>query len=120
MAYYLLFIFMDPVSVLTVFFKVAMHLPSQQFVFKNKNIDAFSRTELIEIYRNNNLTYLFKKYNNIKEIEKLVPYLKNDKKNNDEKINFILLNRIGKTSQPNKYKISIKELKRKLKFFNQY
>ena len=43
---------MDPVSVLTVFFKVAMHLPSQQFVFKNKNIDAFSRTELIEIYRN--------------------------------------------------------------------
>ena len=52
MAYYLLFIFMDPVSVLTVFFKVAMHLPSQQFVFKNKNIDAFSRTELIEIYRN--------------------------------------------------------------------
>jgi len=48
----LLFIFMDPVSVLTVFFKVAMHLPSQQFVFKNKNIDDFSRTELIEIYRN--------------------------------------------------------------------
>ena len=43
---------MDPVSVLTVFFKVAMHLPSQQFVFKNKNIDDFSRTELIEIYRN--------------------------------------------------------------------
>ena len=52
MAYYLLFIFMDPVSVLTVFFKVAIHLPSQQFVFKNKNIDDFSRTELIEIYRN--------------------------------------------------------------------
>ena len=52
MACHLLFIFMDPVSVLTVFFKVAMHLPSQQFVFKNKNIDDFSRTELIEIYRN--------------------------------------------------------------------
>ena len=52
MAYYLLFIFMDPISVLTVFFKIAMHLPNQQFVFKNKNIDDFSRTELIEIYRN--------------------------------------------------------------------
>ena len=52
MACHLLFIFMDPVSVLTVFFKVAMHLPSQQFVFKDKNIDDFSRTELIEIYRN--------------------------------------------------------------------
>ena len=52
MAYYLLFIFMDPVSVLTVFFKVAMHLPNQQFLLKNKNIENFSRTELIEIYRN--------------------------------------------------------------------
>ncbi len=43
---------MDPVSVLTVFFKVAMHLPNQQFLLKNKNIENFSRTELIEIYRN--------------------------------------------------------------------
>tara|TARA_A100001015_G_scaffold293950_1_gene371171 strand:- start:587 stop:1699 length:1113 start_codon:yes stop_codon:yes gene_type:complete len=76
--------------------------------------------DLTEIYRNNNLTYLLKKYKSAKEIKKLIPYLKNDKKNDDEKINFILLNRIGKTSQPNKYKISVKELKRKLKFFNQY
>ena len=43
---------MDPVSVLTVFFKLAMHLPNQQFLLKNKNIENFSRTELIEIYRN--------------------------------------------------------------------
>ena len=34
----------------------------------------------------------------------------NDKKNNDSKINFILLKKIGKTTQPNKYKMSIKEL----------
>ena len=44
-----------------------------------------------------------------------MPYLKNDKKNNDEKINFILLNRIGKTTMPNKYKISINELKKNIK-----
>ena len=75
---------------------------------------------LTEIYKNNNLTYLLKKYNDTKEIKKLIPYLKNDKKNDDEKINFILLNRIGKTAQPNKYKISVKELKHKLNFFNQY
>ena len=43
---------MDPVSVLTVFFKLAMHLPNQQFLLKNKNIENSSRTELIEIYRN--------------------------------------------------------------------
>ena len=52
MAYYLLFLIMDPVSVLTVFFKVAMHLPNKQFVFKNKNIEDLTRTELIEVYRN--------------------------------------------------------------------
>ena len=55
-----------------------------------------------------------------KDIKKLIPYLKNDKKNDDEKINFILLNKIGKTTQPNKHKISVKELKNKIKFFNQY
>ncbi len=43
---------MDPVSLLTVFFKVAMHLPNQQFITKNKDIENFSRTELIEVYRN--------------------------------------------------------------------
>ena len=42
------------------------------------------------------------------------------KKNDDEKINFILLSKIGKTTQPNKHKISVKELKNKIKFFNQY
>ena len=52
MAYYLLFLIMDPVSVLTVFLKVAMHLPNKQFVFKNKNIEDLTRTELIEFYRN--------------------------------------------------------------------
>ena len=76
--------------------------------------------DLIEIYSANNLKYTFKKYKNIKEIKSLIPYLKNDKKNNDEKINFILLNKIGKTTMPNKYKISINELKKHVKLFTQY
>jgi len=53
-------------------------------------------------------------------LDKLIPYLKNDKKNNDEKINFILLNKIGKTTMPNKYKISINELKKNIRSFIQY
>ena len=48
----------------------------------------------MEIYTANNLSYSFNKYINTKEINKLIPYLKNDKKNNDEKINFILLKKI--------------------------
>ena len=76
--------------------------------------------DLTEIYTENNLNYTFNKYKNPKKINSLIPYLKNDKKNNDEKINFILLNRIGKTTMPNKHKISINELKKNIKLFTQY
>ena len=61
----------------------------------------------MEIYATNNLSYSFKKYKKTKEIKNLIPYLKNDKKNNDEKINFILLSKIGKTTMPYKNKITI-------------
>ena len=76
--------------------------------------------DLMEIYSKNNLNYTLKKYRAPKEINKLIPYLKNDKKNNDEKINFILLNKIGKTTMPNKCKISINELKKNIRRFIQY
>ena len=68
--------------------------------------------ELLKIYDDNNLSYTYKKFSNKKSLDGLLPFLKNDKKNDDEKINFILLNKIGKTSMPNKFKISIKELKK--------
>ena len=64
------------------------------------------------IYKQNNLIHTFKKYSSIKSIESLIPFLKNDKKNDDEKINFILLRSIGRTSQPNKSKISVYNLKK--------
>ena len=64
------------------------------------------------IYFQNNLSYTFKQFSKKNSINNLIPYLKNDKKNNDDKINFILLKNIGKTSSPNKNKISIKNLKK--------
>ena len=73
-----------------------------------------------EIYKSNELNYTFNKYKKISEINSLLPFLKNDKKNNDSKINFVLLKKIGKTTIPNKYKISLSELKSKIKYFNQY
>ena len=76
--------------------------------------------DLMKIYNANNLNYILKKYENIKEIYGLIPFLKNDKKNNDEKINFILINKIGKTAMPNKNKISINKLKRYIKHLTQY
>ena len=57
---------------------------------------------------------------NPNKINNLIPYLINDKKNNDDKINFILLKRIGKTTLPNKFKISISKLKKLSKFIARY
>jgi len=76
--------------------------------------------QLLYIYSNNDLNYTFAKYRKITEINSLIPYLKNDKKNNDEKINFILLKKIGSTTEPNKHKMSLKELKKVIKRFIQY
>ena len=76
--------------------------------------------EIKEIYRKNKLSYTLKKFSSTNAIKKLIPYLKNDKKNDDEKINFILLNRIGKTTKPNSQKISINRLKKLSKVISQY
>ena len=76
--------------------------------------------QISNIYIRNNLINIFKKYSNKKEIDKLIPYLKNDKKNNDNKINFILLKNIGKTDLPNKNKIPVENLKKLTKVISQY
>ena len=46
----------------------------------------------------NNISKFFKK----NEVNKIVHFMKKDKKNMDEKINLILLTRIGKTTKPKK------------------
>jgi 3-dehydroquinate synthase len=79
------------------------------FLKKICNRETFE--EIKNIYDNNNLSYTYKNYLNFNAINSLIPYLKNDKKNNDDKINFILVKKIGKTSLPNKNKISLNGLK---------
>jgi len=71
--------------------------------------------QLKQIYNSNNLKYDVKKYFKKNEYNKIADYMSADKKNNDKKINLILLKKIGQTTQPNMYKISSTELK---KIFN--
>ena len=85
---------------------------------KRCNLKVLER--ILTIYNTNNLAYVLKNNSSYKWIKSLIPYLKNDKKNNDEKINFLLLNRIGKTELPNKFKISIKNLEKYSKIIAQY
>ncbi len=68
--------------------------------------------EVKNLYFRNNLSYTFKNFKTKSSILNLIPYLKNDKKNDDSKINFILLKKIGQTTQPNLFKISIPKLKK--------
>ena len=73
-----------------------------------------------KIYIQNKLDYTFTKYANYKTLIKLIPYLKNDKKNNDDKINFILIKNIGNPTKPNSFKISVSNLKKYCKIIAQY
>ena len=68
--------------------------------------------ELKQIYSSNNLKYDIKKYFKKNEYNKIIDYMSADKKNNDRKINLILLKKIGQTTRPNLYKISKIELKK--------
>jgi 3-dehydroquinate synthase len=85
-----------------------------------KVCDLKTVDEIEQIYINNNLSYTYKRYSNRNLIIGLIPYLMNDKKNNDDKINFILLKNIGRTTPPNAYKISINNLKSLTKSISQY
>tara|TARA_B100000902_G_scaffold393405_1_gene447572 strand:+ start:537 stop:1649 length:1113 start_codon:yes stop_codon:yes gene_type:complete len=73
-----------------------------------------------DIYNRNNLAYTYKRFRNKNSINKLIPFLQNDKKNNDDKINFILLKSIGKTALPNSSKISVNKLKKLTASISQY
>ena len=59
------------------------------------------------------ISKIFKK----NEINKIIYFMKKDKKNVDKKINLILLNKIGKTSKPKKVSLNSNEIK---KFLNSY
>ena len=81
-------------------------------------LETLKRIE--KIYSRNKLHYTYKKFNNKKALNDIIPFLKNDKKNNDDKINFVLLKRIGQASKPNKYKMSENELKKYSPLISRY
>ncbi len=68
--------------------------------------------QLKKIYKLNNLEYDIKKNFNKNEYNKIVEHMTNDKKNNDNKINLILLKKIGQTTLPGSYKISKESLQK--------
>ena len=56
----------------------------------------------------NKMSKFFKK----KEIDKIVYFMKKDKKNLNEKINLILIKKIGQATQPNSFAVNSSEIKK--------
>ena len=63
-------------------------------------------------YRDLNLSINMKKKFKKKEINKIIYFMKKDKKNLNEKINLILLKKIGKTTKPSNFATSGMEIKK--------
>ena len=85
-----------------------------------KNCTYKILNQVRNLYLKNNLTHSLKNVSNTRWIRSLIPFLKQDKKNDDDKINFLLLKNIGKTDLPNKFKISTTDLKKYCKTISQY
>jgi len=69
-------------------------------------------------YINLNLPRSIKKIFKKSEINNVISYMKKDKKNVDEKISIILLNKIGQATKPKKYALSSVEIKKN--FYSYY
>ncbi|OUW48701.1 MAG: 3-dehydroquinate synthase [Candidatus Pelagibacter sp. TMED196] len=85
----------------------------------DKNICSLKTfDEVKKIYASNKLPSDLYKYLNRKQISNISKLMINDKKNNDNKINLILLKRIGKTTIPGKIKMSASQINNFLKKIN--
>ncbi len=67
------------------------------------------------IYETNNLPKNLTDFFSKKILNKIVNFMEIDKKNYNNKINLILLRRIGKTTNPGNFKITPKEMRNVLK-----
>ena len=68
--------------------------------------------KVLQVYRKNKFNYKIENFFKKNEYNKIIKHMLNDKKNNDKKLNLILLKEVGKTTTPNKYKITTSELEK--------
>jgi len=71
--------------------------------------------DIIDIYEKNNLTYNLNIFFKKNEYNQIIDLMNNDKKNDDKKINLILIKKIGQITSPGMYKYTTQEIKNVLK-----
>ena len=84
---------------------------------KKKILSLKDLTLIKKHYKDLKLLMNIKKFFKKNEINKIISFMKKDKKNISNKINLILLKKIGKTTKPNEIELKDFEIK---KFLNSY
>jgi len=85
--------------------------------YKKRLLSHKDLSKIKKHYNNLKLLINIKKVFKKSEINKIIYFMKKDKKNIDEKINLILLKKIGKTTKPKQIALKDSEIK---KFLNSY
>ena len=87
-------------------------MSASRLAYEKKILSKNDLTLIKKHYINLNLPMKIEKYFKKKEINKILNFMKKDKKNLSEKINLILINRIGSATKPNKFNIGLNEIKK--------
>ena len=82
-----------------------------QLAYQKKLLHAKDLRLIKKHYLNLNLPMKIRIFFKRKEISKIITYMKRDKKNQSEKINLILIEKIGRVIKPNSINLSSDELK---------
>ena len=83
-----------------------------ELAHKKKLLDTKELILIKKHYINLNLPMNIKEIFKKKDIDKIISFMEKDKKNLNEKINLVLIKRIGKTLKPNSVYIDSNELKK--------
>ena len=87
---------------------------ASKYSYLNKILPLSDFMLIKKHYLDLNLPYNINKYFKRKDVNKITKFVLKDKKNLNEKINLILLNRIGKVIKPGSFKITSHEFKKYL------
>ena len=90
---------------------------ASELSFKKKMLDSKELFFIKKHYSALSLLANIKKFFKKKEINNIVGFMKKDKKNFNEKINLILLEKIGKTTKPKKINLKSKDIETFLKSY---
>ncbi len=85
---------------------------ASQLSYQKKLLSLKDLTLIKKHYLNLNLPMKVEKFFKKKEINKIVSFMQKDKKNFSEKINLVLINKIGKATRPNSFAVNISEVKK--------